>query len=335
MPQSLQLIHGISMFSVVIPVYLNEEFIPQLLTELEAVADTVSRTFKMPMEVVFVVDGSPDRSHALLMDLLPKARFSSQLLLHSRNFGSFAAIRSGLIAAKGANFAVIAADLQESPQILLAFLQELSTSACDVVVGTRTHRNDPFVSRMFSSIFWASYRRWVIRDIPKGGVDIFGCNKIFRDELIKLGEANSSLVGQVYWLGFRRKEIGYVRHKRMYGRSAWSMRKRITYLLDSVFAFTDLPIRLLTIFGAIGTIFAVVIGTMVVVLRLLGMIVVPGYAPTVLTISFFGALNMLGIGLIGSYAWRAFENTKGRPLSIVRNLVAFDGAAAGGPQKNG
>ena len=313
------------MLSVIIPVFKNEEFIPELVTELERVAIQVSQRFDLKIEVVFVIDASPDKCHELLVAALPGAGFASQLLMHSRNFGSFAAIRSGLAAAKGQYFSVIAADLQESPDILVTFLAALHSDACDIAVGTRMQRDDPWLTRVFSGLFWSSYRRWVIKDIPKGGVDIFGCNRQFRDELLRLGEANSSLVGQVYWLGFRRQEIGYVRYKRKYGRSAWSARRKITYLLDSIFSFTDLPIRLLTMFGALGTIAAVILGALVVVLRLMGKIDVPGYAPTVLTISFFGALNLFALGLVGSYAWRAYENTKGRPLSIVSHSLEFAG----------
>lgn len=181
--------------------------------------------------------------------------------------------------------------MQDPPDVLLSFLAELASEECDVVVGTRLGRDDPILSKILSAIFWAFYRKLVINEIPKGGVDIFGCNRIFRDELLKLSETNSSLIGQLYWLGFRRKEIGYVRRKRMHGKSAWSISKRIKYLLDSGFSFTDLPIRILIFFGGLGTIFALTFGTLVLVLRLMNKIVVPGYAPTVIAITFLGLLT--------------------------------------------
>ncbi|MCC5577025.1 glycosyltransferase family 2 protein [Microtetraspora sp. AC03309] len=313
------------MFSVIVPVYRNAEFVPQLIAEFSAINAIVAERYAMPMEFVFVVDASPDDSFDLLKEALPRAPFQSQLLLHARNFGSFAAVRTGLRAARGDYFATIAADLQEPPDLLLRFLDRLVNDA-DIAVGVREGREDPGVSRLSANIFWGFYRRFVVRDIPPGGVDVFGCNRRIRDELLQMEEANSSLVGLVFWLGFRRCEIPYERRARAYGKSAWTVRKKINYLLDSVFAFTDLPIRILTILGALGFVVAGCLAVLVIVMRLTGQIPLAGYTATILVITFFGALNTLGLGFIGSYAWRSYENTKKRPLALVSSARSFDGA---------
>lgn len=317
---------GSKVYSVVIPVYRNEEFIPHLISEFTAISDEARRKFGVATEFVFVVDASPDGCHALLSEVLPNAAFASQLVLHVRNFGSFAAIRTGLQAGRGEFFAVIAADLQEPPGLLLQFLEALLQGEHEVVVGIREAREDPAASRVTANLFWRLYRRLVIRDMPKGGVDVFGCTRRVRDELLRLREANSSLVGLVFWLGFRRQEIGYARRARAFGRSAWTLKKKVNYLLDSVFAFTDLPIRLLSALGFVGLLVAVTLGLLVIGLRLQGDIAIPGYAATVITVVFFGALNTLGLGLVGSYAWRSYENTKHRPLAVVESERIFGGA---------
>lgn len=319
----------VNTLSVVIPVYRNEGSIPTLVAALSAVADKARLDFDCAVEVVFVVDGSPDNSYALLAQSLPSAPFASQLLLHSRNFGSFAAIRTGLQAATGQYFGVIAADLQEPPELVLQFLERMLPGDCDVVVGCRENRQDPLFSRLASDLFWMLYKKFIIRDIPEKGVDVFGCNKAFRDRLLLLGEANSSLVGLIFWLGFRRAEVSYERRIREHGKSAWTLKKKINYLLDSVFSFTDLPIRLLSLFGLLGVVASVILGSIIILAKIFGGIAVPGYAATVLTVIFFGALNSLGIGIIGAYAWRAYENTKGRPLSVVMLEQKFDGANLG------
>jgi len=108
-----------------------------------------------------------------------------------------------------------------------------------------------------------------------------------------------------------------VRRARPYGRSAWTVRRKLKYLSDSVFAFSDLPIRLLSLCGAFGLLVSLLLGIVVLTARLTGAIQLPGYTPTVLTILFFGALNTLGLGIIGAYTWRAFENTKRRPGYVV------------------
>lgn len=308
------------MYSLVIPVYRNEQSLPALL---EAVAD-IDRVVNGDFEAVFVVDGSPDRSYAILREQLPTVPFASQLLVLSRNFGSFAAIRSGLAAARGEFFAVMAADLQEPPELALEFFKQLKNDEADIVVGTRDARSDPLFSRLASQLFWRAYRRLVNRDIPPGGVDVFACNRKFLDHLLLLDERNSSLVALLFWLGFRRSIVPYSRRAREHGKSAWTFRRKLTYMLDSIFAFSDLPIRILLLIGMLGLGVAVLFGLVVVVLRIIGSVAVPGYAATIIMVMFFGGLNALGLGIIGAYLWRAYANTQQRPLAVVMRSEIFD-----------
>ena len=306
------------MFSLIIPVYKNEANVPALLDALCALAPTLPEA----LEVVFVVDGSPDRSFALLQAALPTLPFAAQLLAHARNFGSFPAIRTGLQAARGQRFGVMAADLQEPPELMREFDISLLNGECDVAIGTRRTRADGAMAQASSRLFWALYRRWVSPEMPEGGVDVFGCNLAFRDQLLALEESRSSLIALIFWLGFRRKLLAYDRQERQAGVSAWTLRKKVDYMLDSVFAFTDAPIRALTHLGLLGCALAVLLGLAVLIARLSGQIEVPGYTPTMLVVLFFGGLNLLGLGIVGTYAWRAYENTKGRPLAIVASQEA-------------
>ena len=321
-------------YSLVIPVYRNEETIPDLLDALVG----MRRELDDALEVVFVVDGSPDRSLAVLIETLPHTGLDAKLLEMSRNFGAFAAIRAGLADASGPYFAVMAADLQEPPELAVEFFRRLERDTCDVVCGVRTGRDDPWSTRIASSAFWAAYRRLVQPEMPRGGVDVFGCNVTTRDALVGLTEAHSSLIGQLVWIGMRREEVPYHRRARKAGRSGWTLRKKLNYMLDSSLAFSDLPIRVLFGVGMLALAVAFVYGTIVLVARLTGLIAEPGYAPTVLLISGFGALNALGLSVVGAYAWRAFENTKARPLAIVRRRFDFaphdvpDDAAARAPR---
>ena len=309
------------MLTLVIPVYRNEGSLPDLLVAVEK----LNRQLDGQMETVFVVDGSPDRCYEILRNKLPCAGFTSQLVLLSRNFGSFAAIRTGLAIGQGERFAVMAADMQEPPEMVLEMNQALMTDEVDVVVGVRESRHDPLLTRLPAQLFWGLYRRYVVHDIPSGGVDVFGCNRNFRDTLLKLDESHSSLIAQIFWLGFRRKCITYVRQERIHGTSAWTLRKKVNYLMDSVFAFTDLPIRLLIRVGSIGVVIATLLGVISAIARTTGAIAVPGYAMTIIVIAFFGALNLLSLGLVGSYAWRAYENTKHRPLTVTLKIDNFQG----------
>ena len=317
------------MLSVVIPLYRNEESLPALLEALTSLSESLRRDLRESCEVVFVVDGSPDRCELLLRERLAAMPFPSKLVTHSRNFGAFAAVRTGLAAGGGDYFAVMAADLQEPPELSARMLEILKSGEVDVVVGQREGgRADPWLSRLASTVYWMLYRRLVLREIPPGGVDVFGCTRRLRDQLLSLHESNSSLVGQLFWLGYRRRTLPYARRKRHHGRSAWSLSRRLRYLADSVFSFTDLPVRILMALGVAGVVLASSLAAIVLLLRLTGRVPVPGYAATVIIVLLFGALNSLGLGVIGNYAWRAFENTKSRPLAVVASETSFAGTSA-------
>ena len=307
------------MFSLVVPVYKNEGSIAALVERLAE----LNRVLEGDFEAVLVVDGSPDRSHALLAAALPGAEFLSQLIVLSRNFGAFSAITAGLSAARGDAFAVMAADLQEPLELITEMRAMLGTGQFDVVVGTRTNRGDPLTSRLFSTIFWRVYKTFVQRDIPAGGVDVFGCTREFREHLLSLKERNTTLVGLIFWLGFRRGEVSYSRQSREHGKSSWSFWRKVRYLLDSTFAFSDLPVRLLSSVGIAGILLSVFLTVVVLFASATGLIGVPGYSATVVLIMFFGGLNSLGLGLIGEYLWRTFENTKGRPHYVVAQRREF------------
>lgn len=302
------------------PVYRNEESLPDLL----AAVSGIHAALHGEMEAVFVVDGSPDRCYEILHARLPDCAFRSKLVLLTRNFGSFAAIRAGLEVGEGDRFAVMAADLQEPPELVLQMSELLARDAADVVIGVREARMEPLRKRLPSAVFWWFYRRYVVPEVPPGGVDVFGCNRVFRDTLLGLEERHSSLIAQVFWLGFRRMQVQYRRLERQHGVSAWTMRKKINYLMDSVFAFSDLPIRLLLRVGGMGVASAAVVGMVVLLAKMAGAITVPGYTMIMLAIVFFGALNLLGLGIVGSYAWRAYENTKARPLAVRLRLERFN-----------
>lgn len=307
------------MLSLIIPVYKNEASIGALLQAVAA----LHRRLPAGLEAVFVVDGSPDNCYTLLRDQLPSQPYSARLVLLSRNFGSFAAIRAGLQHASGEHFAVMAADLQEPPELVLEMAEVLYADEADVVVGVRDGRHDPVLTSLAASLFWSFYRRYVVPEMPPGGVDIFACNKPFRDSLLALEERHSSLVAQVFWLGYRRKQVSYTRRVREHGKSAWTFRKKVNYLMDSVFAFTDLPIRLVLRVGVAGAVLSALVGLVVAVARLSGAIAVPGYAATMIAITFLGCLNLLGLGVVGSYAWRAYENTKQRPIAVPLSVEYF------------
>ena len=307
--------------SLVVPVYNNASTIVALIEAIELIASRVEGG----LEAVFVLDGSLDDSRERLLNALKTSPTDARVVEHSRNFGALAAVRTGMIHARGQRIAVMAADLQEPPELVIEFFTRLASGEVDVLAGERTSRDDR--GDTASKLYWRLYRRFVIRDIPPGGVDVFACTAAVRDVVCSLEDINTSLVAQLFWVGFRRELIPYDRLPRP-GASGWTLRRKFRYLSDSVFAFTDLPVKILWVVGSIGMTLGLVVGAIVLVARATGTITVPGYAATVLILLFFLSLNSVGLGIIGSYVWRAYETVQGRPGAIVQDVIELHGDKA-------
>jgi polyisoprenyl-phosphate glycosyltransferase len=303
-------------FSLIVPIFRSAENIADLILAISALVPRIPGK----CEIIFVDDGSPDKSGQLLLEAQSDIPCSTKIVFHSRNFGSFTAIRTGLEFASGRYFAAMAADLQEPPELLISFFEILSKNEADIVFGEREGRNEPFAKRITSSIFWWLYRKIVMPEIPKGGVDIFACNRDVRDTVLSIEEPNSSLIAQLFWVGYRRSFVPYVRCERRRGESAWNFARRLRYMMDSIFSFTDAPIVVVFWAGAFGVVCSTIFGFITFFARIFGYIEEPGYAGIILVSVFFGSTSLLIQGIIGSYLWRTFENTKRRPLRIVARV---------------
>ena len=130
----------------------------------------------------------------------------------------------------------------------------------DIVIGQRRGREDPWLTSVFSRIYWSLYRRFINSEIPDGGVDIFACNEKVLKTLVSLREQNTYILILLFWVGFRRAFVPYERQKRQKGKSAWTMRKKFRLFLDSIFSFSDLPILLITFIGSGGILLSLVLG---------------------------------------------------------------------------
>jgi polyisoprenyl-phosphate glycosyltransferase len=308
-------------YSIVVPVYRNEATIVPLVRRLNTLAERLGSA----VEVVFVVDGSPDGSLALLRQELRRGcLFAAQLISLSRNFGSFNAIQVGLREARGELVAVMAADLQEPDSLMDDFFSALSLGDHEVAVGVRTSRGDPARSTAAAGLFWWLYRRLVQPELPPGGVDVFACTRQVAHELATFDESHTSLIGLLYWLGFRRVEVPYARHPRAAGESAWSLRKRVRYLQDSIFSFTSLPIAAITIVGVLGVVSSLTYAAITFGFWAAGRIEVQGYTPLMLAILFMASSVLIGLGIVGSYVWRTYENSKRRPGAVVQSSESFE-----------
>jgi len=304
-------------YSIVIPVYKNELSVTPLLESLE---QNLSKLLGKA-EVIFVDDGSPDDSVGKILTFKDVCCFKIRVIQHSRNFGAFAAVRTGINASQGEYVAVISADLQEPTSVVMDFFAALESGKSDIVFGMRADRSDPKISSIFSKTYWALYRRFINSKVPKGGVDVFAFTKQVGNVIRGLKESNTSLVAILFWIGFKYEFVSYIRVARVHGKSSWTFSKKMRYLSDSIFSFSDLPIKIIRALGVMGILVSVFYGSYLVIASLNGSIIVRGYVPLMLGLTLGTSLILLALSIVGSYLWRTFENSQARPYAIVRSEI--------------
>lgn len=308
--------------SIVVPVFKNEESIDRLLNRVTSLASSLVGD----VEAIFVVDGSPDSSLSLLQTSLPNTTFDSKIILLSRNFGAFSAIRAGLREADGTATVVMAADLQEPISLIEELLGLVVKDGVDVAVGVREARKDSFVSRFLSSSFWRFFNRLTTLEMPKGGVDIFALSRDARQKINEFEESSTSLVGLIYWIGFKRQEVSYLREKRAEGVSSWSLRKRINYAKDSITAFSEIPLSIFLWSGVIGALVSLLLVVVLIVRLFMNQNDDVSRQLVSIGLLFVVSYLMSGLGLLGTYLWRVSDNVRKRPDSITWKKWEFPSA---------
>ena len=308
--------------SIVVPVFKNEESIDRLLNRVTSLASSLVGD----VEAIFVVDGSPDSSLSLLQTSLPNTTFDSKIILLSRNFGAFSAIRAGLREADGTATVVMAADLQEPISLIEELLGLVVKDGVDIAVGVRQARKDSFVSRFLSSSFWRFFNRLTTLEMPKGGVDIFALSRDARQKINEFEESSTSLVGLIYWIGFKRQEVSYLREKRAEGVSSWSLRKRINYAKDSITAFSEIPLSIFLCSGVIGALVSLLLVVVLIVRLFMNQNDDVSRQLISIGLLFVVSYLMSGLGLLGTYLWRVSDNVRKRPDSITWKKWEFPSA---------
>jgi glycosyltransferase involved in cell wall biosynthesis len=309
-----------SKVSIVVPVYCNELNLPHLFPRL---FDLVDANPRHDFEYVFVDDGSGDNSFQLLAaaaDKDPRVR----VVKLSRNFGANAAVIAGLHYVTGDCVAMIAADLQDPPELITTMLRRWEAGK-KVVLAAREDREDPLVNRLLSSAFYGLFRRLAIRDMPAKGCDFLLVDRVVADMLVQIGEKNPYLIGLILWLGFDRDVVYYKRQKREQGRSMWTLAKRVKYFIDALVAFTYVPMRLVSGLGIVLSLAGLAVAMIVALRRILYNAAVQGWASLMVIVLVISGTQMLTMGIFGEYLWRNFEETRKRPSFVVEQVTETAG----------
>ncbi|MDH4135108.1 MAG: glycosyltransferase family 2 protein [Anaerolineae bacterium] len=309
--------------SIVVPVYYNELNLPHLFPRLLGLADANPQ---YELEYVFVDDGSGDNSFEILTDLAKKDPRVRVVRL-SRNFGANAAILAGLNYVLGDCVAIIAADLQDPPELITTMLRRWEAGK-KVVLAARESREDPMADRLLSSAFYWLFRRFAIQEMPANGCDFVLIDREVANMLVQIGEKNPYLIGLILWLGFDRDVVYYTRQKREVGKSKWTLAKRVKYFIDALVSFTYVPMRLVSLLGIASALAGFVWAVIVVLNRILSGIPVQGWASLMTVVLVVSGVQLLTLGIFGEYLWRNFEETRKRPSFVVDQLIGMEKADA-------
>jgi dolichol-phosphate mannosyltransferase len=308
-------------FSVVVPVYYNEpnlaETIPQLLSLAESLPDYA-------LELVFVDDGSGDNSLNILLDFQSRYPEIIKVIKLTHNFGSMAAIQAGFTVATGDCVGMIAADLQDPPDLFIEMVQHWEQGN-KAVFAVRQDREESALQVLLSNSYYALIRRFAIHNYPIGGFDFFLVDRQVIDEINRIREKNTNIMTLIFWLGFEPIIIPYIRRSRKKGKSRWTLGKKIKLFVDTFVAFSYFPIRILSIMGFSVAFLAVLYGMYIFIYWLFFGIEVMGWVPTMIVLTFTSGLQMTMLGILGEYLWRALDEIRKRPPYVIDQIFDASG----------
>lgn len=302
--------------SIVIPVYYNQDSLLLLFKTIQEIEIKLLEN-KVQIELIFVDDGSGDDSLKRLLEI-KKLQPSVRIIKHSRNFGSIHAIKTGLSYVNGDCFIILAADLQDPPELIVEMVEHWQEGS-KYVVCTRLKRKDPFMTRVFAKIYYLLLISLVVPDYPVGGFDLALMDKIILPYILKSSK-NINISLFVFSLGFKPFIIPYQRGERIHGKSRWTFKKKINYFIDSLLGFSIVPIRLISILGICISLLSFLYGFIVILQALVGGIAVHGFSALASLISFLLGLVIIMLGIIGEYLWRVFDEVNGRPEAVVEEV---------------
>ena len=300
--------------SVVVPVYYNALSLPELFNRL----DNLNRELlgiNLELEVVAVDDGSKDDSFEILVEYSKKYSFLNAFQL-TKNFGEATASKFGLKKITGDAFSVLAADLQDPPELIF----EMSKNWLEgnsYVICERTKRNDPIFSKFLANLYYKFLTKFIMPTYPKKGFDLFLMDTKYLPVIIESSKS-SSIPLILSWIGIEPLKIGYVRQTREHGKSTWTIFKRINLLLDVLFSFSRKPIRIVSSIGAVTALAGLIYGISVIIERLNGITGSQGTASLIALVSFTSGLVLLTLGIIAEYIWRIWDEVNNRPDGIEK-----------------
>lgn len=266
-------------------------------------------------EVIWVDDGSRDASFSIIQEVCAQNPRHFFIRL-SRNFGHQAALLAGLKAARGRRVAVMDADFQDPPELLEKFWNTCEMGY-DVVFGRRIRRQDNFLKKTTARLFYRILNRLSEVPMPLDAGDFRMMSRPVVEALLSMPEYDRFLRGQVAWLGFRQSEVPYERPGRHAGAPSYTWRQSTKLAFTALTSFSAIPLRLATWLGILGSLVTLPVGLYALYARFIVKDFVPGWTSLIITILFFGSIQLICLGILGEYLYRVYNDVRRRPHYIV------------------
>lgn len=305
--------------SLVVPVYKEEANIRPFLQRAEKVFDSMGKSY----EIIFALDPSPDRTEEVILEEIDRNP-NIKLMVFSRRFGQPAATMAGILSCQGETCVVIDVDLQDQPELIARMYAKLGEGYEVVYAKRRTREGETLVKRMIAGLGYTVINRLSDVRIPRDTGDFRIMTRRVIEEIRLLNETHGFLRGLVAYVGFRQSFIEYDRDPRFAGKGKYNrLTGSLKIGLNGLIGFSSRPLFAMSITGFVLALFSFMLGAWYVLQKLMGIDLTPGLSTTVLVVTFFAGVQLLGLGLIGEYVGRIYDEVKRRPMYIVDRRVNF------------
>lgn len=307
------------LYSLVIPLYNEEESVAECIRRVVPVMQSLNGDY----EILLINDGSTDATESLVKGMC-RDNPRLKLLSFSRNFGHQTAITAGMDHACGDAVIVIDADLQDPPEVIPQMV-DMFLQGYDVVYGIREKREgETFFKKVSAKIFYRFLRYMCPMNIPVDTGDFRLLSRRVVDVMKAMTERNRYVRGLVAWVGFSQTGVEYIREKRFAGKTKYPLKKMLKLSVDGVTSFSTKPLKMSQNVGLAMAFLGFLYAVYVVILRLTGGQVQTGWASITVLILIVGGIQLMMLGVMGEYIARIFDESKNRPLYVIRETVNME-----------
>ena len=304
--------------TIITPCYYNELNLPVYAERM------IENERNFPPDVTFeyilIDDGSKDNTWAEMQNFYNKYPDKVKIIKLVRNFGSTNAVYSALEYATGDCNCIISADLQDPPEILAKMYSHWS-KGYKLVLANRTNRDESFFQKLFANATHNMVRKWGLKNLPQGGFDMNLFDREVKETIIKMNDKNSFFPYLLIWMGYEHVSIPYVRQKRTIGKSSYTLTKKIKIFIDSFVAFSYFPVRAISTLGITLGILSFAYGIIIILRKFFGGVAITGWSSMMVVVLFVSSFQMIGLGIIGEYVWRALDASRARPNYIIDKVL--------------